>query len=94
MLAGFMVIIFLIPVDSVRLKVHLPFNASFDRLGVFVLLLAWVVLGGDQRTVWRSRRSKLYAGAAALFAAILVAGILANSYHVITLGEWTWPRNS
>jgi hypothetical protein len=89
MLAGFMVMVYLVPVDSVKLRVHLPFNASFDRLGVFVLILGWVLLGGDQRTVWRSRRSKLYAGAAALFAAILVAGVLANGYHVITLGEWT-----
>ena len=89
MLAGFMVMIFVIPVDTVKLKMHLPFNASFDRLCVFLLIFAWVVLGGDQRTVWNSRRSKLYAGAASLFAAILVAGVLANSYHVITLGEWT-----
>ena len=53
------------------------------------MLFAWVVLGGDQRTIWHSRRSKLYAGGATLFISLVVAGVLANSYRVITLGEWT-----
>ena len=43
MLAGFLVMIFLVPFDSIIFKVHLPANATIDR--VFLVAMVAVVRG-------------------------------------------------
>ena len=88
-LAAFLVMIFFVPVDQTDLRVHLPFNSKFDRFAVMAMVGAWVVLGGDQRTFWRSRRFRHYAAALALFVAIAIASLLADSFRVINLNQWT-----
>jgi hypothetical protein len=81
--------LFLVPVDSTNLKVHLPVNSHLDRFVVIVLLVAWIWLGGDQRTLARSRRSKLFVFAAGLFTALAVASLLLDSATIINLGDFT-----
>jgi O-antigen ligase len=80
-------LVLLEPVDATTINVHLPVNSDLDRVAVIVLVFLWVLLGGDQRSVWRSRRSKGYVIAAALFVAVLVAGVLAGSPRIIRLDE-------
>src|SRR5689334_13438669 len=87
-LAAFLAMLFLVPVDSTQANVHLPFDSKIDRFAVVLLIGAWIFFGGDQRSVWRSNRSKLYVGAAWLFLAVLVTGLIADSTRVINLGEW------
>jgi 4-amino-4-deoxy-L-arabinose transferase-like glycosyltransferase len=88
-LAVFLGIVFLVPVDATTVNVHLPVNSDLDRLLVIVMVLLWFLLGGDQKSVWRSRRSKLFVGAVAVFWAVLIGGVLTGSARIIRLDEWT-----
>lgn len=87
LLAGFMAMLFLVPVDSTELKVHLPVGSQIDRFAIGVMVLAWILLGGDQRAFLRTRRSKLFVGAVCVFLAIAVASVLLNAGRIINLGE-------
>ena len=42
LLAGFLAMIFLIPFDSIIFKVHLPANATFDRVFLVVMVAVFV----------------------------------------------------
>jgi hypothetical protein len=88
-LAVFMGMLFTVPVDATNLKVHLPVNSQIDRFAVVIMVVLWIFLRGDQRSVWRSRRSKLFVGAVAIFFAVLITGVLARSEVIIRLDEWS-----
>jgi O-antigen ligase len=88
-LAVFLGIVILVPVDATTVNVHLPVNSNLDRFLVIVMVFLWFLLRGDERSVWRSRRSKAYVAAVALFWAVLVVGVLAGSGRIIRLNEWT-----
>jgi O-Antigen ligase len=87
-LAGFLAILWFVPVDSTELNVHLPFDSRFDRFAVMVMILAWVLFGGDQRTLAGRRRSKLFVGTTAVFVGIAVLSVLVGSGRVIRMGEF------
>jgi hypothetical protein len=89
LLAAFMVMVFVVPIDQTTLKISLPFSAEIDRLAVVILLAAWFWFGGDQRTIARSPRSKLYIGAAGTFLAVAIASVIFDSEVVVRLGEWS-----
>ncbi len=81
--------VFFVPIDQTTLKVNLPFDSYIDRIVVILMILAWALLGGDQRTFARSRRSKLYVSAAGFFLVVAIASLLLDSARVINLNEWT-----
>jgi hypothetical protein len=87
LLAGFLAMLFLVPIDSTELKVHMPVGSQIDRFAIGGLVFAWVILGGDQRAFLRTRRSKLFVGAVCVFLAIAVASVLLNADRLINLGE-------
>jgi hypothetical protein len=89
LLAGFVALLFLVPVDSTEVKMHLPVGSQIDRFAVVVLVLAWICFGGDQRAFLRTRRSKLYVGAACVFLALAVASLLLDAGRIINLGDFT-----
>lgn len=43
LIAGFIAMLFLVPVGAVQLPVHLPFDSTVDRLAMLVLVLAWLL---------------------------------------------------
>jgi len=88
LLAGFMAIVFLVPIQATELKLHLPVYSNPDRFAVIGLLLAWFWLGGDQRAIMRSRRPKLFVFAACVFLVIAVASVLFDASRIINLGEF------
>jgi hypothetical protein len=88
-LAVFVAMLFFVPVDATSINVHLPVNSHLDRFAIVVVMLIWFVLRGDQRTVWRSSRSKLFVAAVAIFWAVLIAGLIVGSGRIIRLNEWT-----
>jgi len=88
LLAGFLAMLFVVPIDSTELKIHLPVDSRIDRFAVIVLVLAWMWLGGDQRAFVRTRRSKLFAGAACVFLAVAVASLLLDAGRIINLGDF------
>lgn len=86
-LAAFLAMLFLVPIDSTELKLHLPVDSHIDRFAVAGLLLVWIFLGGDQRAFLRTKRSKLYVGAVCVFFALAVASLLLDSGRIVNVGE-------
>ena len=86
-IAAFLAMLFLIPIDSTELKVHLPVDSHIDRFAVVALLLLWICFGGDQRAILRTRRSKLYAGAVAVFVVLAIASLLLDSVRIVNVSE-------
>jgi hypothetical protein len=89
LLAGFLAMLFFVPIDSTELKVSLPVGSQIDRFAVIGLVLAWLVFGGDQRAFLRTRRSKLYVGAACAFLALAVASLLLDTGRILNIGDFT-----
>jgi hypothetical protein len=86
-LAAFLAMLFLIPIDSTELKVQLPVGSQIDRFAVVGLVFLWLVVGGDQRAFMRTRRSKLYVGAAFVFLVLDVASLLLDVGRIINLDD-------
>jgi hypothetical protein len=86
-LAAFLGMLFLMPIDSTELKVQLPVGSQIDRFAVVGLVFLWLVVGGDQRAFLRTRRSKLYAGAAFVFLVLAVASLLLDVGRIINLDD-------
>jgi hypothetical protein len=87
-LAAFLAMLFLIPIDSTELKVHLPVGSQIDRFAIVGLVFAWFCFGGDQRAFMRTRRSKLYVGAACVFLALAVASLLLDAGRIVNIGDF------
>lgn len=88
LLAGFLAMLFVVPIDSTELKIHLPVDSRIDRFAVIGLVLAWFWLGGDQRAFMRTRRSKLFVSAACVFLAIAVASLLLDAGRIVNLNDF------
>jgi hypothetical protein len=86
-LAGFLAMLFFVPIASTELKVHLPVDSRIDRFAVILLVLAWVWFGGDQRAFLRTRRSKLYVTAACVFLVLAVASLMLDVGRIVNLGD-------
>ena len=89
MLAGFLAMLFFVPVDSTEVKLHMPVGSQIDRFGVVVLVLGWVWFGGDQRAFLRTKRSRLFVGAACVFLTVAVASLLFDAGRIVNMGELT-----
>jgi hypothetical protein len=87
--AGFLAVIFLVPIEGVHLKVHLPVSSDFDRFFVALIVVTWAVgglLSRDQRVL----RLRPRGWAAGMTAVVLVAvtSIAVNVGRITNLGEW------
>lgn len=56
LLAGFLAMIFVIPFDSIIFKVHLPANATFDRVFLIVIVAVYLCTRASQLRASRRRR--------------------------------------
>jgi O-antigen ligase len=88
-LAVFVGFLFLVPIDATFVRINLPVDSQIDRFAIVILLGIWMFLGGDQRTVWRSSRGKLFVSMVAIFWAMLLASDLLGSARIMRLDEWT-----
>ncbi len=88
-LAGFLAMLFLIPIDSTQIKVHLPVGSEIDRFAIVGLVFAWIWFGGDQRAFLRTKRSKLYVSTAVVFVCLALASLLFDVGRIVNLGELT-----
>jgi hypothetical protein len=86
-LAGFLAMLFFVPIASTELKVHLPVDSRIDRFAVILLVLAWVWFGGDQRAFLRTPRSKVFVTAACVFLALAVTSLLLDVGRIVNLGD-------
>jgi hypothetical protein len=87
-LAGFLAMLFFVPVDSTELKLSLPVGSDIDRFAIVGMVLAWICFGGDQRAFLRTRRSKLYVGAVSVFLALAIASVLLSAGRILNVGEF------
>lgn len=86
-LAGFVGMLFFVPIASTELKVHLPVDSRIDRFAVIGLVLSWFWFGGDQRAFLRTPRSKLYVTAVCIFLGLAIASLMLDVGRVVHLGE-------
>jgi hypothetical protein len=89
LIAGFIAAIFLLPIDGIHLKVHLPFSSDFDRFFVAVIAATWLggaVLGGGEKFV--RLRSRGWAAGVIAFFFLAVTSIVVNIGRITNLGEW------
>jgi O-antigen ligase len=86
-LAGFLALIFLVPVDSISLPISLPVDSKLDRIALGGLVVLWglVALAGG-RFAPRPRHSALDA-AVVLFLAVAIASVLFNMTTLARLDE-------
>lgn len=86
--AGFLASIFLVPIDAVQLKVHLPFSSDYDRFFVAIICVVWAV-----GVIMRKRTDRLrlrpngWALPVLIFFAIAVLSIVLNIGRITNLGE-------
>ncbi len=89
-MAGFLVMIFLVPFEAIHPKVHLPVSSDFDRFVVVMLVGTWilgVLLRRHGQGVQQLRGRGWTAGMAA-FVFVAVASIAVNVSRITNLGEW------
>ncbi|MBO0883741.1 MAG: hypothetical protein J2P17_26080, partial [Mycobacterium sp.] len=87
-LAVFVGLLFLVPLDSTRVRVQLPFDSTIDRAVVALMVLAWAWFGGDERTLVGRRRSKLVPVTMLLFLAVAFLSVILDSSRLANLGEF------
>ncbi|HEX4308139.1 MAG TPA: O-antigen ligase family protein [Solirubrobacterales bacterium] len=89
LLAGFLVMIFWIPFESIHMKVHLPFSSDFDRFFVAIIIVVWLVgtVVRDRSGIVRLRPRGWAFGVLAIVA-VAVASIVVNVPDITNLGEW------
>ncbi len=78
MLAGFVVMIFLIPFDSILFKVHLPANATFDRVFLVVMVAVFAASRAMQSRSGPRRRLTPVEVAVLTFGGIALLSIVLN----------------
>lgn len=88
LLAGFLAMLFFVPIAATELNVHLPVDSRIDRFAIILLVLVWLWHGGDQRAFLRTRRSKLFVTAAVIFLAVAVASLLLDAGRIVNLGDF------
>jgi hypothetical protein len=91
LLAGFLAMVYTVPIDSAIVKIHLPVDSGLDRFAVIILVGAWWWFGGDQRAFNRTRRSKLFVAAVAVFVSLAVASDIFDVHRLIILNALTLP---
>jgi hypothetical protein len=88
LLAGFLALLFFVPVASIEFDIHLPVDSRPDRFAIIILILAWMWFGGDQRAFLRTRRSKLFVTAACIFLVLAVASLLLDAGRIVNIGDF------
>lgn len=86
-LAAFVAMLFLVPIDSTELKVHLPVDSRIDRFALVGVVLAWMWFRGDRRAFMRTNRSRLFPAAALAFLAIAVLSLVLDAPRIGNVGE-------
>ena len=92
LIAGFLVMLFLVPFDGVTLKVHLPMDAKPDRVLIGLMIALWLaqkVTGTLPRT---RRRRTAVERAVLVYTAIMLLSIVLNIDRIFQLNELTFAE--
>ena len=91
MLAGFLVMIFLIPFDGIILKVHLPVDSKPDRIAL-VLMAGVLVFTGATGDSKRRRRRTAVERAVLTFAGVALFSIVVNIDRIYQLNQLSFAE--
>ena len=95
LLAGFMAMVFLIPIDGTELKVHLPVDSKPDRFVIAAMLAVLVV-----KALLRRRRAPeaptdtVVTAAVLIFGAFVLFSLLLNVDRIYQLGQLTFAEKA
>jgi len=82
LVAWFMVILWLVPFNTTELRATLPFDLTFDRLVLPVIVGVWALaLAAGGRAVPRVRITWIH-GAVASFAAVVCLGVVVDAHYL------------
>ena len=88
LLAGFLVMVFLIPFDGNELKVHLPVDSKLDRFALVGIIGAAIFNALSGRGAERTRRRMTGVSAAVLaFTGVALASVVVNIDRIYRLSE-------
>jgi O-Antigen ligase len=96
LLAGFMAMVFLLPIDATEVKVHLPVDSKLDRFGIaamLALLIVQALLPGTRERQPR-RRMTVVTVAVLIFGALVLLSVLVNVDRIYRLGELTFAEKA
>jgi hypothetical protein len=89
LIAGFLVVIFLVPFEAIHPKVSLPFNSDLDRFYIALMFGVWALVGLlGRREKARRLRPRGWAAGMITFVFVAVASIVVNFDRITNLGEW------
>jgi O-antigen ligase len=92
LLAAFMAMVFLIPIDATEVKVHLPVDSKPDRFLIAVLVIrALLPKTGERRP---RRRMTVVVAAVLIFAGLVLLSVLLNVDRIYRLGELTFAEKA
>lgn len=96
LLAGFMAMVFLLPIDAAEVKVHLPVDSKLDRFGIAAILGLLIVQALLPRTRERRTRRQMTAVTLAvlIFGALVLASVLLNVDRIYRLGQLTFAEKA
>jgi hypothetical protein len=86
LLAGFLAMLWFVPIDGVTLNVPLPIDAKIDRFGIMALVAGWMLFGGDKRP--RGRRPLWFLGMLGTYVVLAFTSLFVNIERVVRLGAF------
>jgi O-Antigen ligase len=96
LLAGFMAMVFLIPIDSTEVKIHLPVDSKPDRfvIGAMVGVLIVQTLVTKKSPQRPRRRMTVVTAAVLIFGGLVLTSVLVNAGTIYRLGELTFAEKA
>ncbi len=95
LIAAFMGMVFLIPIDGIRLKIHLPVDSKPDRFLLGAMLMLFILRALLYTRGPKQARRMTAAGAATLiFVGIALFSILPNVDRIYRLGQLTFDEKA
>jgi O-antigen ligase len=96
LIAGFMTMVFLIPIDGIRLKIHLPVDSKVDRFAlgamVMVFILRALLRRGAEAKPYRRMTAAM--SAALIFVSLALLSVLPNVDRIYRLGQLTFDEKA
>lgn len=89
LVAAFLAMLFLVPFGGIKIKLHLPADATPDRLLIVAMVMA-IVFGAHPRVRARARRLSGVECAVLLYAAVALLSVVVNAGRLYRLDYFTF----
>ena len=89
LIAGFLVMVFLVPFESIHFNVNLPIDPDLDRFYIGLMVAVWALTGLFGRESGFTRlRPRGWAAGITAFTFVAIASIAVNFGRITNLAEW------